>query len=57
MDAGNICDVFDGFRDLGSDPRILGMLAIGIFIVYLGIAHVRIPPELAAIRSSFLPTV
>ncbi len=45
MNAGDFQNIFEGFRDLGSDPRILGMLAIGLVLIYLGIAK-RMEPLL-----------
>jgi oxaloacetate decarboxylase beta subunit len=45
MDIGNITNIFEGFKDLGSDPRILGMLAIGLVLIFLGIAK-RMEPLL-----------
>ena len=45
MDFGNITNIFEGFKALGADPRILGMLAIGIIFIFLGIAK-RMEPLL-----------
>lgn len=38
MDTGNVWEIFEGFKDLGSDPATLGMLAIGVLLIFLGIA-------------------
>jgi oxaloacetate decarboxylase beta subunit len=38
MDVGDFWEIFAGFKDLGSHPEILGMLAIGVLLIYLGIA-------------------
>lgn len=41
----NFWEIFAGFKDLGSHPEILGMLAIGVVLIYLGIAK-RMEPLL-----------
>ena len=38
MDLGDISNIFEGFRDLGSNPEMLGMLAIGVILIFLGIS-------------------
>ena len=38
MDVGNLLNIFDGFVDLWDRPEILGMLAIALVLIYLGIA-------------------
>ncbi len=45
MDIGSFWDIFEGFRDLGSNPLMLGMLAIATLLIYLGIAK-RMEPLL-----------
>ena len=45
MDIGNFWEIFAGFTDLGSNPLILGMLAIGVLLIFLGIAK-RLEPLL-----------
>ncbi|UCC60979.1 MAG: sodium ion-translocating decarboxylase subunit beta [Dehalococcoidia bacterium] len=45
MDTSNFWDIFEGFRDLGSNPLVLGMLVIGIVLIFLGIAK-RMEPLL-----------
>ena len=45
MDIGNISNIFEGFKDLGADPKILGMLVIGIALITLGIVK-RMEPLL-----------
>ena len=45
MDLGNFWNIFEGFKDLGSNPLMLGMLAIGVILIFLGIAK-RMEPLL-----------
>ena len=45
MDLGDFWDIFEGFEDLGNNPEILGMLVIGVALIYLGIAR-RLEPLL-----------
>lgn len=45
MDVGNFWEIFAGFEDLGSQPEILGMLAIGVVLIFLGVAK-RMEPLL-----------
>ena len=35
MELGNFWNIFEGFKDLGSNPLILGMLAIGVILIFL----------------------
>ncbi len=39
MDWDSLRSVFDGFLKLGEEPEILGMMAIGCILIYLGIAR------------------
>lgn len=45
MDTSNFWDIFEGFRSLGDNPKLLGMLAIGVVLIFLGIAK-RMEPLL-----------
>ncbi len=38
MDIGNFWEIFAGFTDLWDRPDILGMIAIGLVLIFLGIA-------------------
>ena len=37
MDLSNFWEIFAGFTDLGDQPQIIGMIAIGLVLIFLGI--------------------
>lgn len=54
MEWDSLLKVFDGFRDIGNDPRMLVMIAIGGLLLYLGIAKKFEPLLLIGIGTGVL---